>query len=98
MRKEIVISVILAWGFQVGTDIYVNPRFGIRFSARVMGTTPASRYYFGDWGDPTGYSGILTYPGLAQFGLNIGFVIGVGKLLPVYHKPVRAQQRLRRDA
>jgi Outer membrane protein beta-barrel domain len=84
-------NVTFAYGFQFGTNIYVDPRFGIRLSARLLGTAPSSSgYYFGGWGDSGGY--YATNPGLVQFGFNIGFIIGLGSVLPQYQKAARAQR------
>jgi Outer membrane protein beta-barrel domain len=81
-------NAAFAYGFQFGTNIYVDPRFGIRLSGRLLGTAPSSSgYYFGGWGDPGGY--YATTPGLVQFGFNIGFIIGLGSVLPEYHKQAR---------
>jgi len=81
-------NAAFAYGFQAGADIFVDPQFGIRLSARLLGTAPTSSgYYFGYWGDPGGYYGIN--PGLLQFGFNVGFIIGLGKVLPAYQHPVR---------
>jgi len=81
-------NAAFAYGFQAGADIFVDPQFGIRLSARLLGTAPSSSgYYFGYWGDPGG--SYFTNPGLVQFGFNIGFIIGLGKVLPVYQTPVR---------
>jgi hypothetical protein len=80
-------NVRFAYGFQLGTNIYVDPRFGIRLSARLLGTAPTDGYYFGGWGDPDGYYGF--HPGIVQFGFNAGIIIGLGEVLPAYQKAVR---------
>lgn len=81
-------NAAFAYGFQAGANIYVDPRFGIRLSGRLLGTAPSSSgYYFGYWGDPGGY--YYTNPGLIQFGFNVGIIIGLGKVLPVYQKVYR---------
>jgi len=78
-----------AYGLQFGTNIYVDPRFGIRLSGRLLGTAPSSSgYYFGAWGDPGGY--YYNQPGIVQFGFNVGFIIGLGRELPSYQKAQRA--------
>jgi len=82
-------NAAFAYGFQFGADIFPDPRFGIRLSGRLLGTAPTSSgYYFGGWGDPGGYYSFN--PGIVQFGFNIGFIIGLGQVLPEYHKAVRA--------
>jgi hypothetical protein len=79
-----------AYGLQLGTNIYVDPRFGIRLSARLLGTAPTSSgYYFGSWGD--GNSNYISEPGIVQFGFNVGFIIGLGQVLPAYQTPQRTQ-------
>jgi hypothetical protein len=84
-------NAAFAYGFQAGADIFVEPQFGIRLSARLLGTAPTSSgYYFGNWGDPGGY--YLTNPGLVQFGFNVGIIIGLGKVLPEYQKAARQQR------
>ncbi|HXB28278.1 MAG TPA: outer membrane beta-barrel protein [Puia sp.] len=81
-------NAAFAYGFQAGTNIYVDPRFGIRLSARLLGTAPTSSgYYFGGWGDSGGFYG--TNPGIVQFGFNVGIIIGLGKALPAYQQPQR---------
>ncbi len=81
-------NAAFAYGVQFGTNIYVDPRVGIRLSARLLGTAPTSSgYYFGGWGDPSGY--YYSDPGIVQFGFNVGIIIGLGKPLPEYQKPQR---------
>jgi len=81
-------NVRFAYGFQAGTNIYLDPRFGLRLSARLLGTAPSDGYYFGGWGDPGGYYGFN--PGIVQFGFNVGLIIGLGQVLPTYQKVQRA--------
>jgi hypothetical protein len=82
-------NAAFAYGAQFGANIYVDPRFGIRLSGRLLGTAPASSgYYFGAWGDPSGY--YYSTPGIVQFAFNIGFIIGLGKPLPAYQQQQRA--------
>ncbi len=79
-------NAAFAYGFQAGADIFVDPQFGIRLSARLLGTAPTSSgYYFGYWGDPGG--SYYSNPGLLQFGFNVGLIIGLGRVLPVYQHP-----------
>ena len=81
-------NAAFAYGFQAGTNIYVDPRFGIRLSARLLGTAPTSSgYYFGGWGDTGGY--YSSNPGIVQFGFNVGIIIGLGQILPAYQQPQR---------
>jgi hypothetical protein len=80
-------NVKFAYGFQFGTNIYVDPKVGIRLSGRLLGTAPSDSYYFGGWGDPGGYYGFN--PGIVQFGFNVGIIIGLGQVLPAYQKAQR---------
>jgi hypothetical protein len=81
-------NAAFAWGFQAGADIFVDPKVGIRLSARLLGAAPpSSGYYFGYWGDPGGY--YYTNPGLVQFAFNVGIIIGLGRELPEYQKVAR---------
>lgn len=80
-------NVRFAYGFQFGTNIYLDPNFGIRLSGRLLGTAPSSAYYFGTWGDPGGYYGFN--PGIVQFGFNFGLIIGLGQPLPIFQKVPR---------
>lgn len=80
-------NAAFAYGLQAGANIYVDPRFGIRLSARLLGTAPTNSGYYFSY--PTnGY--YYNQPGLTQFGFNVGFIIGLGKVLPAYQRP---QQR-----
>jgi hypothetical protein len=82
-------DVKFAYGFQFGTNIYLNPNVGIRLSGRLLGVAPTSGYYFGGWGYPAG--GYYNYyGGIVQFGFNLGLIIGLGQVLPVYQKAQRA--------
>ncbi len=80
-------NVRFAYGFQFGTNIYLDPKFGIRLSGRLLGTAPSNSYYFGGWGDPSGYYGFNS--GIVQFGFNLGLIIGLGEVLPIYQKVQR---------
>jgi len=83
-------DVKFAYGFQFGTNIYLNPNVGIRLSGRLLGTAPTGGYYFGSWGYPGSYYGYNA--GILQFGFNAGLIIGLGQVLPAYHKPNRPPQ------
>jgi hypothetical protein len=84
-------NAAFAYGFEAGSNIYLNPRVGIRLSARLLGTAPTSSgYYFGSWGDPNGY--YYGNPGILQFSFNAGLIIGLGQILPEYHRPQRAHR------
>jgi hypothetical protein len=80
-------NVKFAYGFQFGTNIYIDPRVGIRLSGRLLGVAPTNGYYFGGWGYPGGYYGY--HPGIVQFGFNVGIIIGLGQVLPAYQKAAR---------
>jgi hypothetical protein len=53
-------SAKFAYGFQFGTNIYVDPRIGIRLSGRLLGTAPTSGYYFGAWGSRMDTTRLIT--------------------------------------
>jgi hypothetical protein len=80
-------NVKFAYGFQFGTNIYLDPRVGIRLSGRLLGVAPTNGYYFGGWGYPGSYYGYN--PGILQFGFNVGIIIGLGQVLPTYQKAAR---------
>jgi opacity protein-like surface antigen len=84
-----------AYGLQAGANIYITPQFGIRLSGRLLGTAPADGYYFGQWGEPGG-GGYYNYnPGLVQFGFNVGFIVGLGRVLPADQQKQRATRHAR---
>jgi hypothetical protein len=84
----------LAWGLQTGANIYFNSRLGLRLSARLLsGTAPdqGSGYYLGSFGES--HNGYYANPSIYQFGFNAGLIIGLGRPLAEYRRPVRQQQR-----
>jgi hypothetical protein len=80
-------NAAFAYGIQAGANIYVDPRFGIRLSARLLGTAPTSTGYY--FGYPTN-TYFYDNSGVAQFGFNVGFIIGLGKVLPTYQQRPRS--------
>jgi hypothetical protein len=70
-----------AVGAELGTNIYVSPRFGIRLKAQLLSPVEGANggYYFGSFGNGAGVS---TYSDIYQFGLNAGLIIGLGRVLP----------------
>jgi hypothetical protein len=85
-----------AYGFQMGANIHIDERFGIRLSGRLLGTAPTSSgYYFGGFGDSGG--AYFTDPGIVQFGFNVGFIIGLGRPLPAYQRPEGRSHRAPRE-
>ena len=74
-----------AYGFQAGTNIFVDPNFGIRLSARLLGTAPTSSdIILADGVIPGGY--YYTQSGTCQFGFNVGLIIGLGQPFLTYQK------------
>ncbi len=83
-----------AWGLQTGTDIFFNPRLGLRISARLLSAEPpggGSGYYFGSFGETNG--GYFSNPSIYQFSFNAGLIIGLGRPLPQYVRQQRSYRR-----
>ena len=72
-----------AWGAELGTNIYVSPRFGLRLKAQLLSPAEGADggFYFGS-SRSGAYSS--TYSGIYQLSLNAGLIIGLGH---VFHKP-----------
>jgi hypothetical protein len=70
-----------AWGAELGTNIYVSPRLGIRLKAQLLSPVEGAdgALYFGNFGGGVSYSG---YSEIYQFSLNAGLIIGLGRVLP----------------
>ena len=84
-----------AMGMQTGLNYYINPRVGIRLTARVTGSPVSfSDYYFGEWGGNRGWFAIFT-PGIVLAQVNVGIIIGLGKELPDYQKIVKKKHHHR---
>jgi hypothetical protein len=66
-------------GAEFGTNVYFNPWFGLRFKAQVLAPLDGSNqgFYVGD-----NSSGGTSSPGVVQFSLNAGIVIGLGRIMP----------------
>ena len=80
------------YGFQLGTNVYVNPHFGFRFKAQLL--APVNGYgqgfYVGDNNNPA-------YADVYQFSLNAGLVFGFGRVMPqMYRRPHASHPRYRR--
>ncbi|MBS1668796.1 MAG: outer membrane beta-barrel protein [Bacteroidetes bacterium] len=77
------------YGLQLGTNVYLNPHFGLRFKAQLL--APISDYnqgyYVGSIDNPA-------YSNIYQFSLNAGLVFGLGRTLP----EMRPRYRVHRPA
>ncbi len=75
------------YGLQLGTNVYVTPRFGFRFKAQLLAPVNGygQGYYVGSNNSPA-------YADIYQFSMNAGLVIGLGRVLP------ELRPRLRRPA
>ena len=74
-----------AWGAELGTNIYISPRFGLRLKAQLLSSVGGENggYYSGSYG-----SNIYSYSDIYQFSLNAGLIIGLGKILAKPRPPV----------
>ncbi|HTI09120.1 MAG TPA: outer membrane beta-barrel protein [Puia sp.] len=76
-----------AMGVQLGTNIYMSPRFGLQLKAQLLAPVDATEggYYYSNYGSG---GGISTYSDIYQFSLNAGLIIGLGRVLPArtYHR------------
>ncbi|MBS1598966.1 MAG: outer membrane beta-barrel protein [Bacteroidetes bacterium] len=70
-----------AWGAQLGANVYVSPRIGIRLKAQLLSPVETGNggFYFGSFGSGVGNS---TYSSIYQFGFSGGLIIGLGNILP----------------
>ena len=70
-----------AVGLQLGTNIYITPRIGLRLKAQLLSPVDGADggFYFGNFG---GSGGLSTYSDIYQFSLNGGLIIGLGRILP----------------
>ena len=70
-----------AVGLQLGTNVYITPRIGLRLKAQLLSPVDAADggYYFGNFGSGGGLS---TYSDIYQFSLSGGLIIGLGRILP----------------
>jgi len=75
------------YGLQLGTNVYVTPRFGFRFKAQLLAPVSGSGegYYVGSTNSPA-------YADIYQFSLNAGLVIGLGRVLPELRPRPRPQR------
>jgi hypothetical protein len=66
-------------GAELGTDLYVTPRFGFRLKAQLLSPIDnGSGYFAGSEASGTNYAALNLY----QFSLNAGVIIGLGRILP----------------
>jgi len=67
-------------GAELGTNVYLNPWFGLRFKAQVLAPVDGSGqgFYVGNNNNNT----VAQYSGVLQFSLNAGVVIGLGRIMP----------------
>lgn len=83
-----------AIGLQLGTNIYISPRFGLQLKAQMLSPVDATggSFYFSNYGSG---GGISTYSDIYQFSLNAGLIIGLGRILPeqVYRPARRPRPR-----
>lgn len=82
-----------AWGVQAGANFNVTPRVGLRLSARLLSPVESGDFYFGTFGNGSGYGGYST---IYQFGFNAGVIIGIGKILPRPHRIIIHRPQPRR--
>jgi hypothetical protein len=79
-----------AVGLQLGTNIYMSPRFGLQLKAQLLSPVDGAggSFYFSNYGAG---NGISTYSDIYQFSLNAGLIIGLGRILPeqVYRPAAR---------
>lgn len=84
-------DVKFAWGLQLGTNIYFNPRVALRLKAQLLAPADATQGGFYVGSDASG-TPVSAYSDVYQFSLNAGIVIGLGRLLPPL-QPVRVMRR-----
>ncbi len=67
-------------GAEIGTNVYINPWFGLRFKAQLLAPVDGSgqSFYVGANNNTT----YAPYGGILQFSLSGGVVIGLGKIMP----------------
>ncbi len=70
-----------AMGLQLGTNIYMTPRVGLRLKAQLLSPVDGGggEFYVSNYGAGGGVSG---YSDIYQFGFNAGLIIGLGRVLP----------------
>jgi hypothetical protein len=75
-----------AYGAELGTNIYISPRFGLRLKAQLLSSVGnVYGYYSGASSDG---SNIYNYSDIYQFSLNAGLIIGLGRILSKPRPPV----------
>src|SRR5258708_3203939 len=87
-----------AMGLQLGTNIYMSPRFGLQLKAQLLApvTAAGGSYYYSNYYGSGG--SISTYSDIYQFSLSGGLIIALGRVLPaqVYPRSYRPHPRYRR--
>ena len=75
-------DVKFTWGLQMGTNVYITPRFGLRFKAQLLAPVDGTVGGFYAGTNASGQT-VSTYPGdIYQFSLHGGLVIGLGRIMP----------------
>ncbi len=76
------------YGVELGTNVYINPWFGLRFKAQLLAPVDGSgeSFYVGNNNNTT----YAPYNGILQFSMNAGVVIGLGKIMPELRPRPRA--------
>ena len=76
-----------AMGVQLGTNIYMSPRFGLQLKAQLLAPVDATggSYYYNGYNSG---GNVSTYSDIYQFSLSAGLIIGLGRVLPAqtYHR------------
>ena len=67
-------------GAEIGTNVYFNPWFGLRFKAQLLKPVDdgGAGFYVGNNNNST----YASYADVWQFSLNAGIVIGLGRIMP----------------
>ncbi|MDR3716891.1 MAG: outer membrane beta-barrel protein [Puia sp.] len=70
-----------AWGLELGTNVYITDRIGLRLKAQLLSPVDAAGdgYYYNNYGSASNQA---NYPGIYQFSLSGGLIIGLGRVLP----------------
>jgi Lipid A 3-O-deacylase (PagL) len=77
-----------AYGAELGANIYVSPRFGLRLKAQLLSSVGGSYGGYNNYGGPGNGSDVYNYSAIYQFSLNAGIIIGLGKILSKPRPPV----------
>jgi hypothetical protein len=74
-----------AYGAEMGTNIYMSPRFGLRLKAQLLSSVGGAGYYSGAYGSG---ANVYSYSDIYQFSFNAGIIIGLGTVLAKPRPPV----------